>query len=143
MCIRDSTVFHKGHCEIGKQNEAKRQDYWQRVGALSPEGREEEYTMTDKRFKGHEEILIATGYHNPKDPGDWCYLIQCKCGAKDIAWNHEDARQAAADHRVDVRTPAPTRPDKAPRAASPVPGTAKPARQRTAQPSKPPRKVLY
>ena len=55
----------------------------------------------------------------------------------------EDARQAARDHRVDVRTPAPTRPAKAPRAASPVPSTPKPARQRTAQPSKPPRKVLY
>lgn len=141
----ESRVYHKGHCEFGRAREERRDVLRNRLARLRSDYDHEEgtWTMVDKRIKGHEEIILATGYHNPKDPDDWCYLIRCKCGARDIAWNHEDARQAARDHRIDVRTPAPKRPAKTPRAARPVPGAAKPARQRTAQPEIKPRRVLY
>ena len=141
----ETRVYHRNRCEFGRVREERREKLRNQLARLRSDYDHEEgtWTMVDKRIKGHEEIVIATGYHNPKDREDWCYLIQCKCGAKDIAWNHEDARQAARDHRVDVRTPAPTRPAKAPRAARPVPSTTKPARRRTAQPEPKPRRVLY
>lgn len=138
-------VYHHGWCEIGKAKEARRDALREQLSKLRSDYDHEEgtWTMVDKRIKGHEEIVIATGYHNPRDSGDWCYLIRCKCGAKDIAWTHEDARQAARQHRIDVRTPAPTAPAKAPRGNGAVPSTQKPARQRTTQTGKQPRRVLY
>ena len=141
----ETRVYHKSRCEFGKAREEKREELRAQLARLRSDYDHEEgtWTMVDKRIKGHEEILIATGHHNPRDPDDWCYLIQCCCGAKDIAWSHEDARQAARQHRIDVRTPAPTAPAKAPRGRGAVPKATKPARQATAQSEKKPRRVLY
>lgn len=142
----ESRVYHKSSCTIGKGREANRDRLRNQLARLRSDYNHEEGTwvMTDNRIKGHEEIVIATGHHNPRDPDDWCYLIQCRCGEKDIAWTHEDARQAARQHRIDVRTPAAIRPAKAPRNGVAVPSTGKAPRQRTAQPAeKKPRRVIY
>lgn len=143
----ESRVYHKSRCEFGRAREARREELRSMLARLRSDYNHDEGTwvMTDNRIKGHEEIVIATGHHNPRDPDDWCYLIQCCCGAKDIAWSHEDARTAARQHRIDVRTPAPTAPRKPPRNGAVAPGTAKVPRQRTAQPTptKKPRRVIY
>lgn len=143
--IGESRVYHLTSCLFGRQREERRQVLRDQLARLRSDYDHEEgtWTMTDKRIKGHEEIVIATGHHNPRDPDDWCYIIQCCCGAKDIAWSHDDATAAARQHRIDVRTPAPTRPAKAPRGNGQVPGATRRAKQPTAQSEKKPRRVLY
>jgi hypothetical protein len=95
-------VYHKGSCVLGKESERRREILKAKLDRCSRPVDEGEWVLTDQRYKGHEEIAIATGYHNPKDPGDWCYKIHCCCGDyNDIAWGYEEAKAAAAAHRAD------------------------------------------
>jgi hypothetical protein len=145
-------VVHEPDCSIGREKEKWRMDYWERMIALDIKtaeakreraGEEKERERRLTAPKGHQFILLRSGHNNPKDPNDWCWLIQCECGFKDLAWSYDDADQARADHRADYAASAPTAPPKPPRRAVPAPSTPKPARQRIQQQQIKPKRVIY
>lgn len=104
-------ITHKSSCSYGKRMEEYNRGLRIRLDRAQVGGQiayffrlEEAKTRDDRNHtpRGHK-MSFASGYHNPRDPEDWCYKIRCECGYEDIGWVVDQVEEIVIEHKREAR----------------------------------------